>query len=258
MRVLSTVLLLAGLASPLSAQDSGVPAELTPILIPLAHWDLAGANGALWRTEIFVRTPGGEESMFIAPSPLCPSLACDAAVFPPDQIIPAMHWIGGGPMLVQVDSASAEELQVDIRIFDGARMDASAGTTVPAVPISEFREERFALLNVPASKNTRGMTRLYGYPASSAERIVRVRVLRSGSSSSSPPVVVAEHDVHLGLLGERVLELDHRFLYAELPMLDEPGVSPLHIEIVPPPGMSVWAMYSATNVLTHHVTIVTP
>lgn len=259
MRVLSAFLILAVLAVPLGAQHSGVPADLTPILIPLAHWDLAGANGALWRTEIFVRTPEVDGSIFIAPSPLCPNLVCGAGVFPPGQIIPALHWIGRGPMLVQVETAHARQLQVGIRVFDGARMEASAGTTIPAVPITEFRNERFVLLNLPSSNDTRGMTRLYAYPPSSTHRVVRVRYLQSGSFSGSPPDVVAEHDVHLDLVGERSLDLDHRFLYAELPMLDgRTDVQPLHIEIVPPPGMSVWAMYSATNVLTHHVTVVTP
>lgn len=128
------------------------------VLIPIHLEDAAhGANGSLWQSQFWLRN-NGATAVAIAPWP-CPEGQACLPVVPPQRsfapgeshgALPRSHSRSANPgRLLFVQGGRGADVAFSLRVLDGARPSAGAGTEIPVVRAASLRSTPIHLLNVP-------------------------------------------------------------------------------------------------------------
>lgn len=245
-----------------SILPTGMAADLTRLLIPIAVDGQNGANGSRWKTSSYVYNSASVPVLFTQGDPdSCgiPEGCIDTSRIPPGRGGPSNHLIGRPGAIVFVDRANADRLHFTTRIFDANRTEADFGTEIPVVREADLHTTTLVLPHVAVLPNFRVLLRIYD-PFVIPVPLVRVRVV--GETS---------HTVYL----DEMRLIDARGVpfvpesrtwprfggSAEIPLtplvpLDGEYV---RVEIEPlSPDLRFWAFVSITSNVTNHVTLVTP
>lgn len=230
-----------------------------PILVPVYIDNAApGANGSLWRTNLWIQN-GGTGEVSIIPWPCAqPPGVCITTLEPGQSIhnLPSIYASFPVPgRIVYLDRATADDAVMNLRVVDDSGIAVDAGTEVPLVRERNLLTSPTTLLNVPLL-NTRLLLRIYDLYTSDtafdvkvslpggtvplAETTLTAVALDSGDFHVTPSYVEYPIAVNLG------------------PVLLAKDAS-VRVQITPmTPGSRYWAFVSATNNTTNHVTLVTP
>lgn len=234
------------LAAVLLADGGG----FTRILLPLTGTDVAGVNGALWRTGIRAVVRGA------APVDLRPagSVLADVSFDPRDAgIVDSTHPNG---QFVYVRRSDAPRLQVSSRVWDVARETETAGSEIRIVREEQFTSARVSLIGIPVAAQYRHTLRVYELSAT-AGASVRVRLFVDDERAArvetvqtlSAPAAQVDLDGETKPAHPGFLQLDLRRLHP----LDD--ARSLRIDIEPVDrALRLWSFVSITNNDTHHVT----
>jgi hypothetical protein len=219
-----------------------------PILIPVAN-ETAGAFGARWTTDIWVYNDS-DEPVNVFPE-VCFFIG---AVFPcGESLIVAPHGSARVPprgfpeMYLFPPNDVRDRLHFNVRVRDASRSDA--GTEIPIVPVSQYRDRRVVLVNVPVNDRLRSMLRIYDQEIVAGNSI-GVRVFDAATGT-----LLTQRDT-----GFRLTPTDtpNRFSVAFFDLLSDPAVrghDTVRIEIEEQDA-SLWAMLTLTDA-DQHVTILT-
>jgi hypothetical protein len=237
------------------------PVEYSRILVPLTAVDLPGNNNALWRTQTTVML-ASDANVDVRPhqcSELSPALCVDPALplnVPFDvSVIPTYRW-GGSPngQFFYVRADDYGKFRVNSRVFDVARLEATAGAEMPIAREHDFVNRTVSMLGIPNAPQFRHTLRVYGFDAQeepvaislfvgeeTVPRVVQVNTLakQPGSTTFADgwPTHPSFHQ----------LQLDQ--------MMPLTGITqPLRVDVKPLGSGKIWAFVSVTNNNTHHVT----
>lgn len=280
LRVLSLLLLSASAAA--FSQPAVAPAisSITPVVSPAAGgvlvvvtgaWEtvllpvyleanVPGNNGSIWASDLWMRN-GGQQAVAIAPW-ACPVGQACIAVYPLTRqlqageslhnMTPFFPIAPASPARLLYLSPGADAVAFQLRVADVSRGSLDSGTEVPVVRERELRTGPVSLLNVPVGNN-RLLLRVYDVANTTSSFRVRVYSQREGTAAD--------------LLGDAVVTAftgetgDFRMS----PALAEYGLpaatesASVRVEVTPlTAGSRFWALASATNNTTQHVTIVSP
>ncbi|HEX6097621.1 MAG TPA: hypothetical protein VF432_14935 [Thermoanaerobaculia bacterium] len=252
---------------PVTLRAESTP-QYTRFLMPIHVYDVPGAYGSVWRSQTWFRYSGAEV-MYMAPYPFCFAFECTllGPVNPGRPPVPIQYLanVPDGAILVHVESAHADEVTFESRIWDVSRAALSAGTEIPVVREDRMSAGPFYFLNIPIEPRLRATMRLYALPdVEQAE--VEVRYFRQ------PDVSGPRIDLSIRLLRvERVMlrmrppleSWDLFPAFAEIGNIETfpelAGEPRIWVEIVPlTPGMRAWGLVSLTNNETQQVTIISP
>jgi hypothetical protein len=229
-----------------------------PVLVPIYADGVAGANGALWATEVWVHNDG-DRDVTLQPA-VC-------------SFIGLLFNCGGDPMLVKANSSrklpainfsspvaiglyvyppreASAQIFIDARLLDRARL--GAGTALPVVRESAMKRAKLTMLNVPGD-SVRARRRLRIYVNQNAAFAVRVYDLDSGRQ-------LAEHELDANLPTDAPGQ--PLFGYTINDDVFDAGAGRLRVEVEqlrPAPGLlPFWAFISVTDNVTQEVTIIAP
>lgn len=232
---------------------------LERILLPVSTPEIPGAFGARFVTEHFIRNDGSAAVVIARDD--CGDQACEVTIPPAaTRVLDISHrrhllWI-------TVPADAAERLYLSTMVRDVSRAVEPWGTEIPAVRESEFRTGRLQILNVPSDPAQRLNLRMYALPEeSSAGQPVDlvVRLFDLDADLTGSPRLVGERtytfrNTPLQQGDDFIMVLDLR---AEFP--DSGSASRLRVEMTSAAAQrKFWALVTATNNGTQHITIFTP
>ena len=239
-------------------------AVLIPVYIDSAT---PGANGSLWRTNLWIQYTG-TESLLIAPWPCSLPPGVCATIFPSSTtLLPgqSIHNLAANfasfpepGRIIYLNRPDADDAVINLRVVDDSGIAVDAGTEVPLVRERNLLTKPTTLLNVPLL-NTRLLLRIYDL--SSSNTSFHVTVFGQGTNIPSDPLAEAT----LTAVAYDSGDFHVTPAYAEYPIVVNLGPvllakdAALRLQITPmTPGSRYWAFVSATNNTTNHVTLVTP
>jgi hypothetical protein len=244
------------------------PAMWEPVLIPV-YIDSAtpGANGSLWRTSLWIQN-GGTQNLQVAPWPCSLPPGVCAATFPsattltPGQSLhnlPSLYASFPEPgRIIYLNRTTANDAVMNLRVVDDSGIAIDAGTEVPVVRERNLLTNPTTLVDVPLL-NTRLLLRVYDISASNT----RFHVTVSGQGEAAPADLLAETTLTAVAFDSGDFHVTPS--YAEYPIVVNLGPillakdAAVRVAITPlTPGSRYWAVVSATNNTTNHVTLVTP
>jgi len=244
------------------------PAMWEPVLVPVYIDSAApGANGSLWRTSLWIQN-GGTQNLQIAPWPcslppgVCSATFPSATTLTPGQSVhnlPSIYATFPEPgRIVYLNRTAAADAMMNLRVVDDSGIVVDAGTEVPLVRERSLLTKPTTLLNVPLL-NTRLLLRIYDL--STSNTVFHVTVFGQGTNIPADPF--AEATLTTVALDSGDFHVTPA--YAEYPIVVNLGPillakdAALRVQITPmTPGSRYWALASATNNTTNHVTLVTP
>ena len=235
--------------------------EYTRILVPLTAEDTPGNNNAIWRTETTMLL-ASETPMELRPylcGDLTPALCVDRV--PPMNVpfnartLPA-YAFGGSPngQFFYVRKEAAGQFRANSRVYDVARLEATAGAEIPIAREHDFVARTISLLGIPNAPQFRHTLRVYGFDAQeepvqislyvgeeTVPRVVQVNTLAKLQGTTLIPGNLPSHPSF------HQLQLDQ--------MMPLTGITaPLRVDVKPLGSGRIWAFVSVTNNNTHHVT----
>ncbi|HEY2324096.1 MAG TPA: IPT/TIG domain-containing protein [Thermoanaerobaculia bacterium] len=244
------------------------PAMWEPVLIPV-YIDSAtpGANGSLWRTNLWIHN-GGTENLQIAPWPCSLPPGVCAATFPsattltPGQSLhnlPSIYAPFPEPgRIVYLNRTAADDAAMNLRVVDDSGIVVDAGTEVPLVRERNLLTKPATFLNVPLL-NTRLLLRIYDL--STSNTVFHVTVFGQSTDIPADPFAQAT----LTAVAYDSGDFHVTPAYAEYAIVVNLGPillakdAALRVQVTPmTPGSRYWAFVSATNNTTNHVTLITP
>jgi hypothetical protein len=237
------------------------PVVLQRILVPLTAVDLPGNNNALWRTQTTVML-ASDTNVDVRPhscSELAPTLCIDPLLplnRPFDiSVIPTYRW-GGSPngQFFYVPAADYGKFRANSRVFDAARLEATAGAEIPLAREHDFVDRTLSMLGIPVAPQFRHTLRVYGFDAQEEQvqislfvgeetvpRVVQVHTLAKQPGSTTFAGGLPTHPSF------HQLQLDQ--------MMPLTGITaPLRVDVKPLGAGRIWSFISVTNNNTHHVT----
>jgi hypothetical protein len=262
-RLLVVMLLIVSARANAATLATSPSSGATRILLPICSRATPGADGSLWTTEIWVRNDS-DEMASLSGLTYDPPFLYGHVTQPLDETILFMPPPPRPPgELITVGGGHADDVHFYVRVRDASREGPGAGTDIPAIRERDLYSDTTSLVNVRFDRGLRLMLRIYGIDVE-APASVRVRLLNVGFHQP----LTGTSDEQEPILGERVVDLaadgpTFAFpLYVQLP-LDNLFVLPdgmtTRVEIKPlTPGMKFWAFVAATNIETHHVTVIAP
>jgi len=246
------LLLLIFVCCSVSAYAQAVVPEA--ILLPVWLLDpLEGANGSIWKTELWIRNAGQAPiKIGIDCSILCPEylLAPGAADREPTL---SLRLPGDPGQYLFADSRYAGDLQISLRIRDLSRQASTWGTELPVVRGADLRVGKIGLLDVPLESRFRQTLRLYSMtpepidvivsffeiPAQGPEAALATRTLTIKPATDSAPGYVQLLD-----------------FVSAIPELG--GRERVYVEVRSDSLLPFWGFISVTNNETQHVTTIAP
>lgn len=237
--------------------------------MPVASEPVAGAFGALWKSDLWVVVDTSAPAFY---GPLgtrdCPPAQCGPPPPPPpagDAVKPAIYRTRAGEtpgILLYIDRQASRDVSFSLRAYDESRRNATEGVAIPVVRERHLVAGRtIHLLDISARTGTRVKLRIYDIDRT-AGGTAAVRVYRANGSDE--------------LLFERIVMLhapphDDRFRwpYPLQPSAVELDLDPvqlgagendvLRIEVRPASAqLRLWAFASITNNSTNEVTLAIP
>jgi hypothetical protein len=162
---------------------------------------------------------------------------------------------------VSVEKSKVNQMFFSTMVRDVARSVEPWGTEVPSVRESQFRQDKLQLLNGAGGSDFRKTLRIYMIPdlSQGSEATLAVRLFDMD----------AELTTTSQQLGERIYQLqttkfenglDYLQIFVEKDFPQAQNAERLRVEVERISGvpLKLWAMLSATNNETQHVTIFTP
>ena len=236
--------------------DAGLTFEFTgeasreQFLLPVFIEPLEGAYGSEFRTELHGVNTGPSEMIEIwgletgcRPSPPVCDWLTEPMVFllPPPigaDLSDSQPYQTGTPgRFIEVPHSQADDLSLNLRVYDTSRASENFGTEIPIVRRSDFRRNTFALLGAPLDPRFRNTLRLYA----TGETTVQVKI---GSET---------HELTLRA-GQHVFDP----AYAQFGAFPT-GSGTANVIVTPEEnGPAVWGFISVTNNETQHITTITP
>lgn len=248
-RILVLILLFA---ASVSAESAGIPAcapqtfETTRLLVPVLADRIAGADGSVWTTELWISNVTDCPVLF----PLAPcqvSCCCDefSTYRAQEAVSLALDHPRGRWFNVPADGS----LQFQARFRDLSRAASSAGVELALVREADFRADQVNLIGIPRDPRFRVTLRLYSLSGGTTLRVDTVDLF---GATIATQVVALEPptEIYAGTIPA----------YAQLSMPPAGiGDEPVRLRIVPlSAGSRVWAFASITNNETSEVTVVQP
>jgi len=236
------------------------------ILLPTSADRIAGANGALWRTDVRMLIASATPveirphncDLSVIPECFVEELPLRSEFDPRERGMLVEHIRGAGQFLY-VRAADFEKVRFNARVYDAARQTETAGAELPLPRDDEFTSAPIDLLGIPVAPQYRHTLRIYDLHGRNGTRAI-VRVYAGAETEPR-----ATHEVTLGGTEEMrittaLLPVHAAFAQltlAELLPLD--GIESVRIEVAPAdPGARLWSFVTITNNDTHHVTTVSP
>lgn len=233
----------------------------TTLLVPLNTGMTNGLFDSQWQTELSITNMGDANiGVDTLPQPHCNidicfgwGIAAHSTLLLNDYIV-----CDRGGCLGHVNTDRLNDLSMAMRTHDTSRQSAAWGVSVPVVNDTQFRAERFSLLNIPSDPEFRTTLRVYDVdPSSPPQVLVRVYATDATPMRGGPDTLLFEFTPTFsrGYPGA-VAAMSESYL-SSIPTLVSKGR--LRVEIVPLDGRKVyWGFVSVTNNTTQEVTIVTP
>jgi hypothetical protein len=254
----------------LAAPESGWQMLLLPIYLDA---EIPGAYGSRWKTDLWTRN-NGTAAAALAPW-VCPDGFACPAIFPltyslqPGESLhnlPVPRRPAGSPpaRLLYINRTSAEEVSLNLRVFDLSRATLNGGTELPLVREDDFRTTTANLLNVPLDTRFRKMLRIYEMRAAGeAFPMSTFRVRIYDQVEGTKATLLSETTVTA--LSTQSGSFRDAPAYGQIADLtegisavgDQPGS--LRVQVEPlTEGSRYWAMVSVTNLDTQQITIISP
>lgn len=233
------------------------PSGQWTLLVPINPGTIPGSNGAVWSTSLWVTNTSDIDAPVACEHAPCPVVPAHTTTRITDIPFSTPHqgfFLGIDARLIP-PGVPANATYVELRATDSATAAQSAGTEIPVVPPSAFRNTTIALPHVPVNNHSRSLLRVYGM----INGTVRVRVVGVQSNQELMNTTVS-------LTGEdpaRVSQIP--FVrwpsYAQLALPDSYAGSSddgVRIEITPSADDAIWAVVSVTDNVSQQFTIITP
>ena len=236
---------------------------LVPVFVDQAQ---PGAFGSAWSTELWVFNRGPEPATIASvPGPDCRAPICIGMMtLNPDSA--RRYSFGGldgaalGGLLLYAWKDDANQLELSLRVRDESRGTRSPGTEVPVVRAGGFHRQKFHLLHVPIDPDLRVSLRVYGLDnvPDGEPSLVRIRAFFLNDGTIAYEALLTIHPSPY--VGEEMFPAFPDFgLIENLQDLIEQGRGSVRIEIEPWSGeASFWAMVTATDNVSQHVTVIGP
>lgn len=243
-------LLIAGSSATVVAQETPCHER---ILVPVRANQVPGAHGSLWQTFLTI-TNHSDSPVHVSGIGDCTLPPCTAAVVPPNAtVMPRIY----GPYI----GTSCEELAklaMSLRVRDLSRALDTWGTSIPLVHERDVHYGGLiSITDIPNTAEFRSMLRIYGMERGTNNQV------RLAFFAVTPN---QEHDKRGITADEPLVEL-HVLLSHDNPgtveiplqMVTElQNEDVVRVEITGSEGVGLWAMVSATNNDTQHVTMLWP
>lgn len=239
---------------PVIAQESSC---VERILVPVRANKLPGAHGSLWQTYLTV-TNHGSTAVDIGGIGSCGIPPCTIAVVAPDTtIVPQVY-----DDYIVIGCDEAANVDISLRVIDLSRALGTWGTTIPVVRGRDvYYGGVISITGIPNTEQFRSMLRIYGVQEGTRTQ-VRVQIfevtpnVEPGGALSD--VLHADFDVSVAPVPSDPLHSPGR---AEIQLWMIPEIQEaelIRVEITGNEGAGLWAMVSATNNDTQHVTMLLP
>jgi hypothetical protein len=233
------------------------------ILSPIGAYNLTGAYGSLWQTELTgFNTGEAFVPVKVSLSEVCAlPEGCPDIPAQPHQVFSLVVGASQGGFLF-VGREHADDVRFNLRIFDSTRQSESYGTILPVARERDFSMQWLSLLNVIVSPNSRTLLRVYGFD--NTPDVVTVKATRTSffpglvGKSASFQVPILQHLPSVG--GAEFPSFGSIDIGAAIPPeLLTPGVGPPRFLVeVQPNEQKLWALITVTNNASQHVTAITP
>jgi hypothetical protein len=266
------IVLLLGtiVATDAAAQAS----DYTRVFIPLRLVELPGAFGTRWSTDLAIWNQSDRPAAVF--SQLCiwtcqcgPQAGCvpRIEVLPgrqyPEELVSGNDEAGFVPgLFIHVESAVADRVAFNLRLFEESQRDTEFGIEVPVVRERDFLTLETWLVNIPVGDSSRAHLRIYGLESPSGTAVVRVRIYpddADGPSYDETVVIpVADFELTIPKPGDfNAIVPGYLAMLLTDEMTADADVVRIAIEPVTA-ELRFWAMASVTSNTTQNVTLVTP
>lgn len=245
--------------------------QSTRLLLPvMMESGEAGAFGALWKTELWVRNRA-TTAVYIFPydsgcrlsncGPIPPTLP--GSTFQPR----VGKWQGSGNIqgqFLHVENGYEDQVSVQLRVRNLRDEQNGFGTELPVISEDEFQSKAIVLLDLPVRPGYRTMLRTYSLdPVDVPAVIIRVYGLSEEWHFPLPtsplPQLLSEQRHELEAPPSTIRRFVPDYLQIEL---DQAAFAPwdrVMLEIIPATeGMRIWSFASVTNNATQQITTITP
>ena len=238
----------------------GQSLEFERVLLPISSPQIPGAFGSVWVTEHFGRNDG-DTAVQIARDDCGGGPACLKSYAPKTTFHPEPSTTQDFVWL------SVEKSKIDQTFFSTIVRDVGKdiepfGTEIPSVRESQFRDNRVQLLNVPGDSKFRKNLRIYmiADTTSANEAVIAVRAYDMDAEINATARVLGEASFTLTKT-PKDNQLDYLavfFLENLFPNLVTAQRVRIEVERTSGVPLRLWALLTATNNQTQHVTIFTP
>lgn len=243
------------------------------VLLPAHNCYLQGAHGSEWCADLQVFNSGdGSATIYpVYPDPRGTSIA--ALLLPPGRVAGlgllrsiASSFTETAPLsarLLYIDPEHADDVQINVRLYDESRTSMTWGTDVPVVRERDLFDRTIQVFPVPMAARFRTALRVYD-PHRTPDATVAVRFysVASGQLLGSRVLTlqVLTRELNLGVIDVSYPGLAELGNLSDLPELSSLNVGDaVRVEVEAlTPGLKLWAMVSVTNDETQHVTLLTP
>ena len=236
-------------------------AEFERVLLPISSPPIQGAFGSQWVTEHFGRNDGDTPVNILRDD--CGGQACLKS-YPPHTTFHPEPSLTKERVWLSVEKSKVNQVFFSTIVRDVGKDIEPFGTEIPSVRESQFRDNRVQLLNVPGSTKFRKNLRIYMIPT----------IDPAAPQTATIAVRVFDMDAELTALakqlGEKIFiitntktenNLDYLpvfYLDNEFPQMQSAERVRVEIERTSGVALKLWALLTATNNDTQHVTIFTP
>jgi hypothetical protein len=250
-------LLLLLLAAPVLPQT----VEFERVLLPISSPPIQGAFGSQWVTEHFGRNDGDTAVQIMRDD--CGGQACLKTYAPHTTFNPEPS-LTKERVWLSVEKTKMNQMFFSTIVRDIGKDIEPYGTDIPSVRESQFRDNKVQLLNVPGSTKFRKNLRIYMIPTISSDVLpqatVVVRAFDMDAEMTSTTKQLGEKTfVLVNTKTENKLDyLPVFYLDNEFPQMQSAERVRIEVERTSGVPLKLWALLTATNNDTQHVTIFTP
>lgn len=241
MRLRTLALLLVLITTPLHG------ATTERVLLPVAVLDVPGANGSVWRSELWANVR--EAGVVVRPL-----LVADLDELPVDTTsLPiALRRAGQSPgLFLHVGRERIDAIDFNLRVWDRSRAHETWGTEIPVIRESAFRNREISLMPLPVETGFRNMVRIYANDAGT----VRVRITTLEHGHPERLMYDADHTLEPA---PSVYVAPYLQIAVE-DVIGDTAATRLRVDITPlNDGLRIWAFASTTHNETQHFTTITP
>ncbi|HEV7239420.1 MAG TPA: hypothetical protein VGQ36_09280 [Thermoanaerobaculia bacterium] len=235
--------------------------EFERVLLPISSPEIGGANGSRWVTEHFGRNDGDTPVQYMRDDDSsCGGHACLTTI-PPHTTFHPTPSLTKNRVWISIEKSKVNQMFFSTMVRDIGKDIEPWGTEMPSVRESQFRPDKLQLLNVAGGTDFRKNLRVYMIAdlTEGSEATLAVRVYDMDAELAATSKRLGEKVFHLTTtkfengLDYLQVSIDH-----ELPQVQTAQRIRVEVERMSGVPLKLWALLSATNNETQHVTIFTP